>query len=162
MPIHIQWTGPHKYSEAIKLRDGSIDYGIYQVYGAHPLYGSDVLIYIGKADQQTLGLRISQHSWAPENSDFARLSVYVGRLSGYQGTPSNKEWSKQIEIAERLLIRAHKPAANGSGLNVNFGREYHEIHVLNWGEYRDLLPEVSGARHSDIYSLGEGYKCYSL
>jgi len=41
--IHVQWSGPYKYDEVKALRDEFIDYGVYQVYGTHPVYGSDVL-----------------------------------------------------------------------------------------------------------------------
>ncbi|HEY3431015.1 MAG TPA: hypothetical protein VGK09_00575 [Rhodocyclaceae bacterium] len=160
MHIHIQWSSPLKYSEALKLNDEFIDYGVYQVYGTHPLYGSDVLIYIGKADKQTFGKRLSQEGWGTYNQDAARVLVSVGRLSGYKETPPNDEWSRQISDVERLLIYSHWPAGNSSGLNVQFGKEHHDVHVFNWGEYRDLLPEVSGARYSDRYQSQEGYVYY--
>lgn len=160
MHLHVEWSGPYKYDEALALRDDFTDYGIYQVYGAHPVYGADVLIYLGKADQQTFGVRFSQEGWGNYNQDALRVLVYVGRLSGYEGTPTDKEWSRQIALIERLLIFAHWPASNSSGLNVQFGKDLHDIHILNWGQYRDLLPEVSGARYSDLYHASEGYAPY--
>lgn len=160
MHIHVEWMGPYTYSEAMQLRDEYVDYGVYQIYGAHPIYGSDVLIYIGKADKQTFGTRLSQEGWNYHNQDSSRILVYVGRLSGYEGTPLSKEWSRQISLVERLLIYSHWPSGNSSGLNVQFGEDLHNIHVLNWGKYRDLLPEVSGARYSDRYDSDDGYEQY--
>lgn len=160
MHIHIQWEGPHNYSEALKLRDDFTDFGIYQIYGSHPIYGSDVLIYLGKADKQTFGLRLSQESWGSCNQDASRVTVYVGRLSSYEKTPPDAEWSKRIALAERLLISSHWPAGNSSGLNVQFGEDTHEVHIFNWGQHRDLLPEVSGARYSNKYYLAEDYAAY--
>lgn len=160
--IHINWSGPYAYTDAIKLRSTSEDYGIYQVYGTHPVYGSDVLIYIGKADQQTFGVRLSQEAWQKTNSDSSNLTVYVGRLAGYEGTPTNTEWSSQITVAERILIIAHWPAGNSSGINVLLDKEYRDIHVLNWGSYRSLLPEVSGSRYSNRFASFEGYETFSL
>lgn len=59
--IHMVWEGPYSYEEITNtLRDEYCDFGVYQIYGAHPIYGSDVLLYIGKADQQTFGVRLSQ------------------------------------------------------------------------------------------------------
>lgn len=159
--IHVQWEGPFSYDEALKLKDKS-DFGVYQIYGAHPVYGSEVLLYLGKAVQQTFGKRLSQEFWNYHNQDSARVAVYVGRLSGYDGTPDDDTWSNQISMVERLLIYSHWPAGNSSGLNVEFGEDLHDVHVLNWGKYRDLLPEVSGARYSNRYDSNENYFEYSM
>lgn len=163
MHIHINWEGPYTYEKALQFRNENGDYGVYQIYGTHPVYGRDVLIYIGKADYQTFGKRLSQEQWRTTNSDSSALNVYIGKLGGYGGTPSNEEWSRQISAAERMLIVAHWPAGNSSGLNVSFGEDYHDIHVLNWGNHRSLLPEVSGARYSDHFASGEDYGsfCYT-
>ena len=158
--IHVQWEGPFSYAEALALRDDVSDYGVYQIYGSHPVYGSDVLIYIGKADSQTFGIRFSQEDWHYTNQDSSRVTVYVGRLSGYNGTPELNKWSMQIAHVERLLIVSHWPAWNSSGLNVQFGKELHHTHILNWGQHRDLLPEVTGARYSDRFDSAENYEAY--
>ena len=160
--IHVQWDGPYTYKEALKLKNEVVDYGVYQVYGSHPVYGSDVLLYLGKADRQTFGKRLSQEYWHYINQDSARVAVYVGRLHSYEGTPSIEMWSKQISTVERLLISSHWPAGNSSGLNTAFGEEFHHTHVLNWGAYRDLLPEVSGARYSDRYESEEKFEPYKF
>ncbi len=54
-----------------------------------------------------------------------------------------------IDRAERLLIYAHTPAYNGQKNTVNEPSEYENLHILNWCNYRDLLPEVSGRRWTD-------------
>lgn len=156
--IHIQWEGPYSYSEASKLRDPCTDFGVYQIYGSHPVYGSDVLLYIGKAERQAFGVRLAQELWNDYNQDSSRLQFYVGRISGYGETPEDESWVEQISQAERLLICSHWPAGNSSGLNVKFGEDHHHIHVLNWGKHRDLLPEVSGARFSSRFESSDGYK----
>ncbi|MGF7014622.1 hypothetical protein [Ornithinibacillus bavariensis] len=61
--IHIDWDGPFILAELNTITDNEIDYGIYQVYGSHNVYGSNTLLYIGKADRQTIGKRISQEQW---------------------------------------------------------------------------------------------------
>ncbi len=149
--LHVEWDGPHPYDSAMRLRDEYIDYGVYQIYGSHPIYGSDVLLYIGKADRQTFGARLSQEGWNFHNQDSSRVAVYIGRLAGYSSTPRDSVWSQHITLVERLLIYSHWPAGNSSGLNVEFGKELYRVHVLNWGKYRDLLPEVSGSRYSDQF-----------
>ena len=47
---------------------------------------------------------------------------------------------------ERLLIFAHRPAHNASGLYRLDDPNLESLHVFNWGARGDLLPEVSGAR----------------
>jgi hypothetical protein len=161
MRIHVDWAGPLCFEEAKSLTNEDEDYGVYQVYGSHPVYGSDVLLYIGKADKQTFGKRLSQETWADHNKDRNRVAFYVGRLHTYARTPKEEEWSRQIALVERLLIYAHRPAANSSGLNVSFPASLADVHVLNWGTHRDLLPEVSGARYSTLYDTADGYKPYT-
>jgi hypothetical protein len=142
--IQIEWEGPYKLNELNKLTDDSKDYGLYQIYGKHPVYGSGVLLYIGKADLQTIGKRISQENWWDTN-DSNTLMIYAGRLAG-EITPDEEEWSKEIDLAEKLLIYVHKPAYNSKNLMSIPDTDLHDVHILNWGDYRDLLPEVSGLR----------------
>ncbi|MBC5852933.1 hypothetical protein H8Q88_18790 [Vibrio metschnikovii] len=142
--IHIDWSGSYTLDE-LKGLTSSSDYGIYQIYGTHPVYGSDVLLYIGKADYQTLGVRIPQHDKWAYTSDVNNIRVYIGRL-GSNLQVSESEWSKLIDLAERLLIYTHKPAYNSSCLN-SVDKVPIIVHVFNWGNYRSLLPEVSAFRY---------------
>ncbi|GKU82592.1 hypothetical protein [Niallia sp. NCCP-28] len=142
--INLEWEGPFGLKELPNLTNEESDYGIYQIYGKHPVYGNDVLIYIGKADRQTLGKRISQEDWINTN-DSNNIKVYVGRLHGSK-TPSLETWSKEIDLAERLLIYVHKPAYNSKSISSLAELEIQNIHILNWGDYRSLLPELSGLR----------------
>ncbi|MBM4763099.1 hypothetical protein [Bacillus sp. B15-48] len=142
--IHIDWQGPFSLNQLNLLTDDSNDYGIYQIYGNHLVYGKDVLLYIGKADQQTIGKRVSQENWWNTN-DSKRLKIYVGRIAG-EYTPEDNTWSKEIDLAEKLLINVHKPAYNSKSLSSIPDVELQDIHILNWGDHRDLLPEISGLR----------------
>ncbi len=142
--IQLEWEGPYKLLELASITDDCFDYGVYQIYGKHPVYGSDVLLYIGKADYQTLGKRISQENWLNTN-DSNNLKIYVGRLHG-PNTPTEAQWSNEIDLAERLLIYVHKPAFNARSISSLPDTELQNVHILNWGHYRDLLPEVSGIR----------------
>lgn len=142
--IQIQWEGSYQLKDLPHLMNDEIDYGIYQIYGTHTVYGNDVLLYIGKADYQTLGKRISQENWLYTN-DSNNHKIYIGRLHGDQ--PLNDEiWSKYIDLAERLLIYTHKPAYNAKSISSFPDKELQLIHILNWGDHRALLPEVSGLR----------------
>jgi len=142
--IHIDWLGAHTLDEVKELTNTD-DYGVYQIYGTHPIYGSDVLLYIGKADRQTLGVRIPQHDKWAYTSDSNNVKVYTGHL-GANEEVSDEEWSRLIDIAERLLIFTHKPAYNSSNIN-SMLKVPIEAHVFNWGNHRSLMPEVSAFRY---------------
>lgn len=155
--IQIEWEGSYKLSELPQLTNEETDYGIYQVYGWHPVYGNDVLLYIGKAAYQTLGKRISQEDWLYTN-DSNNHKIYIGRLHGSQPL-TDEIWSTYIDLAERLLIYTHKPAYNSKSIASLPDKELQDIHVINWGHYRALLPEVSGLRWTSKLALEE-YKVF--
>lgn len=144
--IHIEWEGPKYLEDLPDLQDDNLDYGIYQIYGGHPVYGSSVLLYVGKAAEQTFGKRISQEGWE-HNRDGENIEIYVGRLSG-ANTPENDDWNEEIALAESLLIYAHKPAFNSSSIRNVRKKELEGVHVFNWFSHRDLMAEVSGLRWS--------------
>ena len=145
--IHLDWNGPLTLNEA-RSCNGDTDWGVYQIYGFHPTYGTDVLLYIGKAAKQHFGTRLSQETWWDYGADSDRMRVYLGRLAGDKEAPDDATWCRQIELAERLLIFVHRPAWNAQKGIARIDHELQQVHVLNWGFHRSLLPEVSGARWS--------------
>ena len=56
------------------------------------------------------------------------------------------EWSAESDLAEQLLISVHKPAYNSKSLYAFNNPKFQDIHILNWGNHKNLLPEVSGLR----------------
>jgi hypothetical protein len=147
--IHIDWQGPLSLSEAIALKSDE-DYGLYQYYGDHPVYGHNVLLYIGKASNQTLGNRISQHnwhSWIP-----APIEIFVGRICT-ESPLDDREWERLIDLSERIQIFAHSPAFNTANLN-KIGHEGDDVRILNWGKRKSLFPEVSVSRWESDCTLG--------
>jgi hypothetical protein len=146
--IDVVWDGSYKLDELSLLNDNTLDYGVYSIYGHHPIYGSDVLIYIGKAVQQTFFTRITQEAWHL-NLDSKNVKVYIGRLCGDE-SPSDEEWNYQISAVEMLLIYAHSPACNSQFINSLREDDISNIHVFNWGNHRSLMSEVSGRRWSGI------------
>lgn len=162
--IHIQWDGPFDFQKVLTFSDEDIDYGIYQVYGLHPVYGLNKLLYIGKACQQTFSKRINQHEWDMEEYNEGQLLFYLGRLHGPQ-TPSITIWDEQIDLIEKLLIIAHSPALNSTGvswLTAKTDKSLRNIHILNWGNRANLLPEISGDRWTDKWAMGDEYRPYSM
>ena len=146
--IRISWEGGYTLEDLKNKKiNSNKDYGIYQVYGHHPVYGNNVLLYIGKADRQTFNIRLSQEDWGI-NEDPKNIRFYVGRLFAKK-QPSDDEWSKMIDDAERMLIYAHSPAMNSSNIksisrNEEKLKEFENVRIFNYDDYRSLMPEVSG------------------
>ncbi|WP_130537876.1 hypothetical protein [Thiomicrorhabdus indica] len=164
--ILISWDGPYDL-DTIKEKNSDNDYGVYQIYGHHPVYGNDVLLYIGKAERQTFGKRISQEiSWL-YNSDSNNVEIYIGKLFG-ESHPTPEEWNSQIDIAERILIYTHWPAGNSSNINsitsnTEFLKEIKRFTVVNYDNYRSLNSVIS-AQHelNELEWFDEEHSYYSV
>ena len=141
MDIHVNWEGPLSLEEAKQL-NADADFGLYQFYGDHPVYGQNVLLYIGKAVKQTFSSRLSQHNWDTWIPSY--LEIYVGRICTDQDI-SNEMWESLIDLSEKIQIYSHSPAFNTSNLN-QIKSNNPEARVMNWGMRKSLLPEVSVKR----------------
>jgi len=158
--IKIEWEGSYslkdigfnesEYTYSLKdaiLNDEAIDYGIYQIYGYHPVYGNNVLLYIGKAQKQTFAKRIAQEGWE-YNEDSKNLQIYVGRIYNVYDNDDDT-WDKFIDIAEKMLIYSHEPARNSSNIlnitkDVKKLKLFENIRIFNYGRYKSIMPEISG------------------
>lgn len=147
--IHLVWDGPFSYQEALALNSAS-DYGLYQYYGDHAIYGSNTLLYLGQATKQTFGRRLAQHNWEVWAS--SDIAIHVGRVWAVQ-TLDQREWERQIDLAERIILQSHCPSFNSSNLNT-IGHTGEDTRVLNWGKRRLLLPEVSISRWEGEFAIG--------
>ena len=154
MHIHILWAGPHTYEEVLDFNENT-DHGLYLVTGLHTTYGW-TLLYIGETHNQTFRQRFQDYdrvSYGDEWFDNSNnLQFYTGRIQKTKGmrNPRDRKRIETIRKAERLLIAAHAPSWNKVGIDGIRQREsgkFDDIHVLNWGQYAMLLPEVSGARY---------------
>lgn len=158
MKIHIDWKSGITLEESYEL-DSPTDYGIYQIYGSHPVYGHNVLLYIGKANYQTFGERLYQHEKWLINQDSTNIRVYTGRISSDDELDTT--WEDKIDIAESLLIYSHQPACNSSNIKTIPKNIPKEIHVFNWEDRGMLLPEVSAYRYLAANKDFESYKLLS-
>lgn len=142
--IHFKWSGPFSLKNLKILNNTTNDYGIYHIYGTHVIYGQNVLLYIGKAQEQTFFTRINQEDWQ-DDQDPMKIEIYTGRIIG-KNTTDDKEWGKQIDLCEKLLIYSHAPAYNAHNINSIPEQKLENIRIFNWGAYKNLLPEISGKR----------------
>ena len=136
------------------MTDYDKDCGLYQIYGHHPVYGNDVLLYIGQTCENSFSGRIKEHEkeWL-FSLESKSIRIHVGRIHNAE-TMDEDEWRNVVDMAETLLIYSHWPVANTMGIESIDDEKYYKIHILNCGEYGDLLPEVSGerwiVRHSNL------------
>lgn len=137
--IEIKWSGPFTYDELLKFESADHGPGLYMVYGNHPVYGNDVLLYIGRTEVNIKN-RISNH----EMLEYPELEckAYFGYV-----TPSKEnldiDLAEQIRIAEALLIERHYPAFNKQLDHNNHNLKSRPICVLNWDSRRSLQADVT-------------------
>lgn len=135
--IEINWEGPFTLDE-IKNFTTDIDFGLYMAYGPHNIYGNNVLLYVGKAEQQTLGARILQHM---EEDWYGTEQIFIGRLGGDQ-IPRMSDWDQSIDYAETKLIQYCLPSWNASKFNSHSEKSFGEAIIINNGVRLTSIPTI--------------------
>jgi hypothetical protein len=148
--INIDWQGPFSREQALQFQ-ANTDYGLYQYYGEHPIYGQNALLYIGSATKQTFGNRLSQHNWHLWSA--TSVEIYVGRLCAEKQIDPTIAQQKLL-LAESILLFSHSPAFNTSNLNSIRPHGDDDVRVLNWGKRKSLFPEVSISRWESGLTVG--------
>jgi len=144
------WEGPFEWDKRHPhLKDHHV---LYAIEGTHPIYGRDVLLYIGRTDAG-IGNRLSNHEeWVEYEPDLIKVRVAsVGEFINWEEWEKEGDYPKAdpdiVEQIEALLIYAHQPAYNTrgkSGLAPKIG-----IRIFNTGKSGLLLPELSYLYYSD-------------
>ena len=138
--VTIEWEGPFTLDYVIDELTGKDDYGLYQIYADHIVYGANSMVYIGKAEGLTFSQRLSQHrsGWLSEEEG---ISIRVGRIASgdYADDPPDwSDWKQVLRDAEALTIYWHSPAYNSSNIETYNGQR---LKVVNLGEHGDLCAE---------------------
>lgn len=114
------------------------DCGFYCIYGAHPVYGQDVLLYIGETklrEGRSFFVRLREH--------FRSRFWYHQNLSYSTGLPGKELSDEETVLVESILIAAHKPALNR--LYIDSAKEGCEKYLVrNWDFPGSLQFECSG------------------
>ena len=152
----LDWNGPYTYDELKEYQTDDPAFtntlSLYAKYEDHPLYGRKVLTYIGKAIDQTVVKRLSQH-------DLDTETIYVATIypfKSWKESASNyeKPYLEQsiirdkkghadiISRIEELLIYALWPARNTR--NKNTAKNSWGYRIFNTGYLGDLPSEISG------------------
>lgn len=151
--FEVWWHGPYTFEELKKKKKSAFarTLKLYAVYGDHPLYGRQVLTYIGKAVRRDLITRLSEHN-------LEREPIYVANVMRFDGwAESNaiadkdgwdpkdflgRDDEEHISRIEELLIYGLWPAGNLR--NKNTARHSSQYRIFNTGELGSLPPELSG------------------
>ena len=130
--VIIDWKGPFSIDEVMQMTKAD-DYGLYQIYGDHIVYGAKSLLYIGETDQ-TFGQRFADHKgeWLQGKQG---VLIHVGRIVSDYDEYDRKQLIKDTEA---LTIKWHSPANNSKSIERYNGRL---LKVKNTGEYGRLQPE---------------------
>lgn len=155
--IHIDWKGPYTYEELINFSNTD-DIGVYQVYGSHVIYGSNVLLYIGMTVEQSFHKRLIQEGWNIGDN----CSNYRFRLGYLKKDRSRLSAQKNndIQLAEKLMIFSIRPALNTSNTVCIDDEIFKNLHIINWNELGDIPAEISGLKWTDLYWVERKYLEY--
>jgi len=144
------WEGPFEWEKRHShLKKHHV---LYSIEGNHPVYGRDVLLYIGKTDAG-IGNRLSYHEeWVDDESDLVKVRVAsVGEFTNWEEWEKDTHYPKAdaniVGKIEALLIYAHQPAYNTRGKS-SLGPKI-RIRIFNTGKSGLLLPELSYLYYTD-------------
>lgn len=156
--FHIAWES-YDWAEIISNKlDSSSNvinkadcYGLYYITGSHFIYGQNTMLYLGKAQEQRFGYRLSQHD------DFSVTNIpninrlYIGKFLK-RDSVNEANWGDAIDLSEKLLINSMIPAMNSTSIKWVLDENiYGDILICNWNDIGCLLPEISGCRFSSKY-----------
>jgi hypothetical protein len=144
------WEGSYSWGNHNQsIRDSHV---LYALYGSHPVYGQNALLYIGMTERG-VGIRLSEHAdWIEDESDQIKIRVAsMGEITSWEGWDEEDRYPRakreDVEAAEALLIYAHQPAYNTR--NKESLEKARAIRIFNTGKYGSLLPEISCRYFSD-------------
>lgn len=172
--ILVSWEGPFKINEILndsidkRFSVKANDIGLYQIYGFHPLYGDNVLVYIGRTKGRNGFKARLKNRWVIEHGcDTENVQIYLGTIYSDSVEYSKNEIEVKIEKAEILLINALTPAYNSSNIQ-SVKKEILESRyiVYNNGNYRNLHPVLDSKyfwhEHKNIAFVNKIEKLFSL
>lgn len=140
--INVIWSGPYP----IDIVKQKTSIGLYQIYGTHPIYGRNVLLYIGKTER-SYAERFISHETDWIRYEYDDVSVYLGEVK------ADGDIKKSILDAEKLLIYYCAPAYNSNELTDYRKNGTEDIILMNFGRIASLPTEVSSLWYdSDIWT----------
>ena len=122
---------------------------LYALYGAHPLYGRDILLYVGKAEKGA-GKRLPDHKWVKYEYDRVTVRLAsVGKFVDWSDWEADERYTRASKMItcpiEALLLLANQPVYNQMGKNTT--AQAKGCRLFNTGRLGHLLPEASYLYH---------------
>ena len=135
--VRIEWEGPFSLDYVIDELNRKDDYGLYQIYGTHIIFGldseTDNLLNIGMTGPgSTFSWRFDgkKQEWIWYNLEHGgEISIYIARLPFMS--------QEEIELVEALEIYWHSPPYNGSHIDSCPRRPL--LQIVNKGKRGKLL-----------------------
>ncbi|HEX5746265.1 MAG TPA: hypothetical protein VFZ09_08470 [Archangium sp.] len=140
--VRINWIGPFAPDKVPVNPEYDDNFGLYQIYGIHEVFGPQSLLYIGKAEHLSFAERINQHlsNWLSSNSD-AQVRLGLLHPKDYKHEPKDwSDWKQLLRDTEALTIFWHTPPYNSRNISHYSGPT---LRVQNFGQRGRLLPEFS-------------------
>ena len=146
--IDVYWEGPFKWGELEKnIKDCHV---LYAIYGRHPVYGLEALLYIGKT-KKVRNRMVTHARWIEEEYDEVSIRVAsLGEIRNWNNWSKYEQYppadSRSVTGVEALLINAHQPAYNQTSKE-----SFHSakgLRVFNTGHIGSLMPEISYRYHN--------------
>ena len=135
--ITIEWEGPFTVDYVIAKLHHKDDYGLYQIYGKHIIFGENSLLYIGMTDK-SFSERLEYHKrdylWYDEKQ--GKVSIRIARVP-----------REILEDAEALQIYWHSPPYNSANVyDYDRHSRSHPFEIVNQGERGSLVKHLSTER----------------
>lgn len=136
--VGVEWEGPFSIDKVLELTDENKDFGIYQIYGRHIIFGTGSLLYIGETNT-TFGQRFkTEHKvWLDEEEG---VFIHVGRIMSEDYDAYGRK--QVIEDTEALTIYWHSPPYNSCHVQ-RYKRQ--PLKVVNLGKRGSLDKEYSSS-----------------
>lgn len=157
----VYWEGPFSLNEIINNQTTiNCDvvkrwHSLYQIYGDHPCYGHDILLYIGRTEQG-IKERFEKH-WNRFSNQCDEVKIFLGSFNEFRNWKTWKRISHyqpatikdpSLDAIESLLIYSHQPAYNSRELCSTKFKDLN-IRIFNTGRRKSLLPEMSTEFYRD-------------
>ena len=151
------WRGPFSPEAIATLTSEQLEkFVLYSVYGAHPTYGNNVLLYIGMTERGVIR-RLAEHGYEMDLERFNDSQVYLASIGQFLSwdDSSEKEIFERpdrhlVERIESLLIYAHQPYGNSR--NKHSANRAAGLRIFNTERHASLHPEVSALYENIMHS----------
>ena len=136
--VEIEWTGPFNPKQVKRNKDD-----FYQVYGYHPVYGENVLLYIFRGNEWKREISTHKNIGERRIPDYfkpGQITVAVGKILDNKGKIC-------LETIKEILVFLHSPAWNTEGIDDIKNIPYlscDDVVIKNRGNKGGLFETVEG------------------